>query len=70
VLANFDISAATPPTLRRRLSELKPGPPGPFDKYPRIALAIVVVALPWGASIHRRDSAFGERVGSILADAG
>ncbi len=48
---------------------VKPGQPAPFDKYPWIALGIVVVALLWGAVVYRRDPAIGERVGSIVADA-
>jgi amino acid transporter len=47
---------------------IKPGQPAPFDKYPWIALGILVAALLWGAFVFRRDPGLGERVGSIVAD--
>ncbi len=47
---------------------VKPGQPKPFDKYPLIALGILVVALIWGAIAFFRDRTLGERVGSIVAD--
>jgi amino acid transporter len=48
---------------------VKPGQPVPFDKYRWIALGVLVVALLYGAFVHSRDPALGERVGSIVADA-
>jgi amino acid transporter len=48
---------------------VKPGQPKPFDKYPLIALGVLVVALIWGAIAFSRDRSLGERVGSIVADA-
>ncbi len=48
---------------------VKPGQPAPFDKYPYIALGVVVVALIYGAIVYRRDRTLGERVGSVVADA-
>ena len=48
---------------------VKPGQPKPFDKYPLIALGVLVVALIWGAIAYARDRTLGERVGSIVADA-
>ncbi len=48
---------------------VKPGQPAPFDKYPWIALGVVVVALIYGAFVYLRDPGLGERVGSIVADA-
>ncbi len=48
---------------------VKPGQPKPFDKYPLIALGVLVVALAWGAIAYARDRTLGDRVGSIVADA-
>jgi amino acid transporter len=48
---------------------VKPGQPAPYDRYPIIAGAIVVVALVWAGVAYRRDRSLGERVGSIVADA-
>jgi amino acid transporter len=48
---------------------VKPGQPAPFDKYPLIALGVVVVGAVYGAFVYRRDPTLGERVGSIVADA-
>jgi amino acid transporter len=48
---------------------IKPGQPAPFNRYPLIALIIVVVALVYGAIVYARDRTLGERVGSIVADA-
>lgn len=48
---------------------VKPGQPAPFNKYPLIALGVVIVALVYGAVVFGRDRTLGERVGSIVADA-
>ncbi|MGI8505920.1 MAG: hypothetical protein ACR2MK_03785 [Solirubrobacteraceae bacterium] len=48
---------------------VKPGQPAPFDKYPLIALGVLIVALVYGAVVYGRDRTLGERVGSIVADA-
>ncbi|MDQ6819451.1 MAG: APC family permease [Actinomycetota bacterium] len=48
---------------------VKPGQPAPFDRYPFIALGVLVVALIYGAVVYRRDPTLGERVGSVVADA-
>jgi amino acid transporter len=47
---------------------VKPGQPDPFNKYPYIALAIVVVAVIYAVILSRRDPSLGDRVGSIVAD--
>jgi amino acid transporter len=48
---------------------VKPGQPAPFDKYPLIALGVLLVALVYAAIVYGRDRTLGERVGSIVADA-
>jgi amino acid transporter len=48
---------------------VKPGQPAPFNRYPLIALGVLVVALIYGAIVYRRDPSLGQRVGSIVADA-
>jgi len=48
---------------------VKPGQPAPFDRYPYIALGVLVVALLYAAYVYRRDPSLGERVGSVVADA-
>jgi amino acid transporter len=48
---------------------VKPGQPAPFNKYPWIALGVLVVAVVYGAVMYRRDPSLGDRVGSIVADA-
>ncbi len=48
---------------------VKPGQPAPFDRYPWIALGVLLVALVWAAVMYSRDRTLGERVGSIVADA-
>lgn len=48
---------------------VKPGQPAPFDKYPYIALGVLVVGLIYAGFVYMRDPSLGERVGSIVADA-
>lgn len=47
---------------------IKPGQPSPFDKYPWVALGVVVAALIWAAIVTSRDKTLGDRVGAIVAD--
>jgi amino acid transporter len=48
---------------------VKPGQSHPFNEYPAIAGAILLVALIYGAIMYARDRSLGDRVGSIVADA-
>jgi len=45
-----------------------PGQPAPFNYFPWIALAVIVVALIYAIILSQRDPTLGERVGSIVAD--
>ena len=47
---------------------VQPGQPAPFNLFPWIALAIVVLALIYAIILSRRDPTLGDRVGSIIAD--
>jgi amino acid transporter len=47
---------------------VEPGQPAPFNLFPWIALAIIVVALIYAFVLSRRDPTLGDRVGSIIAD--
>jgi amino acid transporter len=47
---------------------IKPGQPAPFDRYPYIALGVIVAALVWAAIVVARDRTLGDRVGAIVAD--
>jgi amino acid transporter len=47
---------------------VKPGQPAPFNRYPYVALGVIVVAIVWGLVVAMRDPTLGERVGSIVAD--
>jgi amino acid transporter len=47
---------------------VQPGQSAPFNLFPWIALAIIVVSLLYAFFLSRRDPALGERVGSIIAD--
>lgn len=47
---------------------IEPGQPAPFNYFPWIALAIIVIALIYAIILSRRDPTLGERVGSIIAD--
>jgi amino acid transporter len=46
----------------------KPGQPAPFNWFPWIAVALVVVSVAYAVVLVRRDPGLGERVGSIVAD--
>jgi len=46
----------------------KPGQPAPYNWYPYLALAIVVVSVIYGYVLNSRDRSLGDRVGSIVAD--
>lgn len=48
---------------------VKPGQPAPFDVFPYITAAIIVVALVYGAILNARDRTLADRIGSIVADA-
>lgn len=47
---------------------IEPGQPVPFNYFPWIALAVIVVALIYAFILSRRDPSLGDRVGSIVAD--
>lgn len=47
---------------------VEPGQPVPFNYFPWIALAVIVVALIYAFILSRRDPSLGDRVGSIVAD--
>ena len=47
---------------------IQPRQAAPFDLFPWIALAVVVVALVYAVILSQRDPTLGDRVGSIVAD--
>ena len=47
---------------------VQPGQTPPFNYFPWISLAIIVVALVYAFILTRRDPTLGDRVGSIVAD--
>jgi hypothetical protein len=47
---------------------VQPGQEAPFNLFPWIALAVVVVALVYAVILSQRDPTLGDRVGSIVAD--
>jgi amino acid transporter len=47
---------------------IEPGQPAPFNYFPWISLAIIVLALIYAIILSRRDPTLGDRVGSIVAD--
>ena len=47
---------------------VQPGQPAPFNLFPWISLAIIVLSLIYAAIMSRRDPTLGDRVGSIVAD--
>ena len=46
----------------------KPGQPTPYNWYPYMALATVILAVIYAAILVNRDPSIGERIGSIVAD--
>jgi len=48
---------------------VKPGQPAPFDRFPLVTAAIIVVGLAYALVLNWRDRTVGERIGSIVADA-
>ena len=46
----------------------KPGQPTPYNWYPYVALAVVVVAVIYATALTKRNPNLGDRVGSIVAD--
>jgi len=48
---------------------IKPGQPAPFDRYPYVALGVLVLAALYGSYLNARDKSLGERIGSVIADA-
>ena len=47
---------------------VEPGQPAPFNLFPWISLAVVLVGLVYAFILTHRDPNLGERVGSIVAD--
>ena len=47
---------------------VQPGQPAPFNLFPWISLAIIVLAIIYAVILSRRDPTLGDRVGSIVAD--
>ncbi|GAC1624523.1 MAG: APC family permease [Ktedonobacteraceae bacterium] len=47
---------------------VQPGQPTPFNLFPWISLAIIVLGLLYAIILSRRDPTLGDRVGSIVAD--
>ena len=46
----------------------KPGQPSPYNWYPYVALAILVVSVIYASFLTRHDPSIADRVGSIVAD--
>ena len=46
----------------------KPGQPTPYNWYPYMALATVILAVIYAVILVNRDPSIGERIGSIVAD--
>lgn len=47
---------------------VQPGQPVPYNLFPWIALAIIILGLIYAIILSRRDPTLGDRVGSIVAD--
>jgi amino acid transporter len=47
---------------------VKPGQPAPYNWFPYVSLALVIVAFIYAVYLTRRDPSLGDRVGSIVAD--
>ena len=46
----------------------KPGQATPYDWYPYVALAVIVLAVIYAVALVRSNPSIGDRVGSIVAD--
>jgi len=47
---------------------VKPGQRPPYDRFPLIALAVIVIAVVYAVSLNARDATLADRVGSLVAD--
>ena len=47
---------------------VKPGQPAPYDWFPYIALAAIVVSLIYAVYANARDKTLGDKVGALVAD--
>jgi amino acid transporter len=47
---------------------VKPGQPWPYDWFPYVALALIVVALIYALILNARDKTLGDKVGALVAD--
>ncbi len=47
---------------------VKPGQSAPFDRFPWIALGIIVVGVGYALILNRRDRTLADRIGSVVAD--
>ncbi|WP_097462175.1 APC family permease [Mangrovitalea sediminis] len=47
---------------------VSPGQPYPFNIYPYIAIAVLVVAFLYARSVVKKDPQMGQRIGSVIAD--
>jgi amino acid transporter/signal transduction histidine kinase len=47
---------------------VKPGQASPYDWFPYIALAVIVVAVVYAVILNARDATLADRVGSLIAD--
>ena len=47
---------------------VKPGQAPPYDRFPLIALAVIVVAVAYAVLLNSRDKTLADRVGSLVAD--
>ena len=47
---------------------VKPGQPWPYNWFPYVALAMIVVALIYALILNSRDKTLGDKVGALVAD--
>jgi amino acid transporter/signal transduction histidine kinase len=47
---------------------VKPGQESPYDRFPLIAVAVIVVAVAYAVLLNSRDKTLADRVGSLVAD--
>ncbi len=47
---------------------VKPGQASPYDLFPYVALAVIVVAVAYAVLLNARDKTLADRVGSLVAD--